>query len=1175
MQLLRLEVERPVDEGELLNLVLNPSGELGAWFWVTPVAGSSMVAFPWSGVDYLVFMSPGSVPSYVYTEPMPADAGQYAAARWIAPGVGGQYKTRIEWLDVDKELISASAQSSAYTGSADARVYGSSVAPSGTVWCRLRFDHYDGSGGNPTALSTLALREVTLTVADTDAIGWVRTNLIRNPSAETSAAFWNADDATIAVSSSQAYAGDQSFIVTKNDGKKGPMVARIAVDDVVPGRDYALQARFRPGTTARKVTVAARWFDAAGKQITQATAKAGEETAGAWSSRLGGIVTAPSGADRLQLRIVWAAVPDGESHYFDAVMAEESSTLGTYFDGDIPTVYGVDFAWTGTAGLSTSTATGPTGDPGTLVPVPYQNIMGPTSQISVDREGLNVGSLTVKLFDAALDPSQSDLIKTGKRIRLVLTPPSEDDDAVPQILFAGKVFTGSVAYHLLHPDERKRAEVTLTAVDPINPLAAAPQREGVATIDDLPHVLEGAGVPWSCNGNGNHVADPDVVAYNDNASALDQVAVTRDSNLGYAWVDRNGVLQAWDRDEINTAVMAELDESTYTADGFNIDFDTSSIINSVTIRALKVIATTGATEEVTFGPYMDLDSYREYGEHAQEFTVQGFDTSDAASIQAFAEQILAASATPQLRVNELVLPIVGPRVAEPAVDRALLDLYDLVTVVNDRASLDSDVRIVRIHHEITANARGGQWRTTLGFTADGSVAPATAVPAPPPGVGEVREELEVSIQEALDAAVESFDFAATLNKVYRQPTAPTNPDDNGRALVANDPWFDTDDGNKQHKWSGSAWVDASQSWLITNPSGTFPNVVISPAGLAAYDSGGDVVTSIDSADGTITTSGSLWVAGEIDGAIVTGGVLQTDAAADTGIKMNSAGFAAFDSSGDPTFAIDASDGSILMLGGLVTDATVTGGIIRTAASGRRVELNDAYNDLRFYNSGDSLMGSVDYVQLSGTDYLIVDGPGSNQMRVGSSITRNTGDFEVQGTLTVGSFSPPGGYPWVGSASSDLDMNGNDITDGGIITADRVNGDDVYVTSTPGESGTGLGTVYMGGSGRLRLNSSARKYKTNIEPLTVDLDRWLQFEPVTYDPISGEDRENTVGFIANQADELGFTHLVGYRDGEVESLHYERVGVYQQAVLRNHHPRIAELEQQVAGLLSRIEALEGQ
>jgi hypothetical protein len=53
-------------------------------------------------------------------------------------------------------------------------------------------------------------------------------------------------------------------------------------------------------------------------------------------------------------------------------------------------------------------------------------------------------------------------------------------------------------------------------------------------------------------------------------------------------------------------------------------------------------------------------------------------------------------------------------------------------------------------------------------------------------------------------ATSSDTLLATINKTYRQTTAPTNPTA-GRALVAGDVWFDSDARNKQYRWSGSAW----------------------------------------------------------------------------------------------------------------------------------------------------------------------------------------------------------------------------------------------------------------------------------------------------------------------------------------------------------------------------------
>lgn len=42
-------------------------------------------------------------------------------------------------------------------------------------------------------------------------------------------------------------------------------------------------------------------------------------------------------------------------------------------------------------------------------------------------------------------------------------------------------------------------------------------------------------------------------------------------------------------------------------------------------------------------------------------------------------------------------------------------------------------------------------------------------------------------------------------KVYVQPEAPTNPDEEERFLVVGDTWFDSDSDNKQTVWNGVEW----------------------------------------------------------------------------------------------------------------------------------------------------------------------------------------------------------------------------------------------------------------------------------------------------------------------------------------------------------------------------------
>lgn len=1052
-QMLRLEIERPPAPGELLNLVPNPDGTLGAWGWETPVAGSVLRSLNAYGVRGLFYTSPGGVASYFNVEPMPVSPGQFVAAHWVTTFVTGLYSVQVEWLNSTKALIGSTSASASYAASATARSYGSVVAPTGAAYFRLRFNHYSGSGGIPAAGAQMTVREVVATAAATaGALAVTSTNLLPTPSAEGGVQGWYAaGGAEVDTSSAQSWDGTRSFTITKiRDGGPAEMIS--AAINVQSGRDYALQARSRSDAGERKVTVSARWLDAAGKVLATVPVKAKNEVAGGWTVPISGAVTAPTNAAKLRMVVQYGYLAEGETHYVDACMIEQATKPGGYFDGNTPDVLGFTFEWLGTPYASASIATGPTGDPGVLAPVTYQNILGATGNITIDREDLNVGSMSSTLYDAILDPTQTDLIRPGKRIRLLAIDP-DNPAADPEVVFAGKTLTASVTYHLLDPDEHKRAEVQLVAVDPINPLASAPRREGVATIAELPYVLEGAGVPWSANGSGDQVPTATVVAYNDNASALDQVAVTRDSVLGFAWVDRNGVLQAWDRAELDATVKAELDEATYTAD-IDIDFDLARIINSVTVKVLRVIATTGATEELSFGPYVDQESYHTWGEHAQEFVVQGFDPADAAGIAAYAQQILDANATPHLRVNSLTMPIESPE----DLQKALLDLYDLVHVVNARGNVDEDSRVVSIRHEITANKSGGKWLTTLGFVRDGSVAASTAVPAPPPGVGEFKGDIDSRLAE-LNADL------AELNGV----TLP---------------------GVQEDLNAARAQVNAL--------SGLFP------------------ITSTSISDGAITTP--KMTANSINGDRI---------AANT---LNASKIVALSITGDKLAANSISADKILA----------------NSIGADRLAANSITSDK-------IATGTIT------ADKLSANALGGNLGITASSLVVN-GNVAVLSTLQAAGLNMTGGGTL--NVQGGLSATGG-AGFGGIVQAFRL----VSQFST---ASAVTPNVWVDSTGMiLKSSSSARKYKHDISagPAAIDLDAAYALVPRTfvYNADHCDSQDVQVGFIADEAHELGLDDWVEWQEGEIENFAYMRWVVALQAMVRDLNARLIVADQRIHAL----------
>jgi hypothetical protein len=406
--------------------------------------------------------------------------------------------------------------------------------------------------------------------------------------------------------------------------------------------------------------------------------------------RVSRIVAAPVDVDGVRVGVYFGGWADPLStFYVDAVQVELGQTVSPFVDGAISTT---DLSY--------------------IAPVPYVDVLGTTHDISVTREALNVGSLTAHIVDSALDPSQSSIVRPGRAVRF-----SARDalDGVWRPVFTGTTAHAVVEYKLTRPDAAKRAEIELTAIDNVQKLANQKRSEGVGHIAELPTVLEGCGVPWNVNGSGAQTGGATIAATNENATALDQVNVTRDSELGYAWVNRMGVLYAVDRAHAADAPIGPvLDEDAYIDVG--IAYDSQNLMNEITLHYLSYDAELEETTEVIYGPYRDEDSIREWNVWGADFTVQGM-VEDETVLSAFAQQILDANATPALRLNTMQLHV-DPSDDFAAIESwfAWLDLYDVVAITCDRAGLTAaPAQVISISH--TISGPDSKWQTELAFRA--------------------------------------------------------------------------------------------------------------------------------------------------------------------------------------------------------------------------------------------------------------------------------------------------------------------------------------------------------------------------------------------------------------------------------------------------------------------------
>lgn len=678
---LRLDVALDPAPGQAVNLIKNPSGELGAWGWSTPAPDSQLVGGPGDDGYALTLTNSNGSSQDAFAD---SNTFEVEPGDWIAGGIlseassGGASSDglRIRWFDAAGDLISETPRDISSTLTPR-------QAPASTTSGRLRIT----LGAAISPLRWWRFRDVVVAKIDAPDAVYTRTNLVANPSFETGLGGWEgfglSREAVV-----WSYSGDWSCRI--NEGFAQTVVP------VTGGQACTASVWVRAAAAGTPVTLSA------GSASVSATS-----TGTAWK-RLSVSLVQPSGSDSMTVSI---NSPSG-TIWVDGVMVQPGVTPSPYFDGSKPDTGGWEYEWTGTAHASSSTALLAEGEVPYIPPTEWLDVLGEATSIQITREALSADTLTADILSDTLDPSQSDVLRPGAPVRLATA------DGVP--LFAGTIAKGEVAYDYRRAGPHARVQVTATGAGAA--LAATQRAEGVATIAELPYVLEGVEVPWDCNGVTGQGIEGTVVAVNDNASALDQVAVTRDSALGAAWVDRRGVLQVWDRDLLDTT-PTELTEDDY--EDIELTYSTEGCINEVRVKYLRFNPSTLETEEVEYGPWRDRASIREWGVRSAEFTIQGI-AEELSDLGDFAAAVLAANATPVRRIGLLTRIM---RTAEDVTDRGLVDLYDLHAVTLDGTEYTQ--RVTRIEHTITPR----KWTIVHGYAADGAVAAPTFTPSPSTGAG--------------------------------------------------------------------------------------------------------------------------------------------------------------------------------------------------------------------------------------------------------------------------------------------------------------------------------------------------------------------------------------------------------------------------------------------------------
>jgi len=808
----RLEVETPSINRK--NMVVNPDGSLGGYWWIA--SGSTITT---DGGLKLTSAAGGATSMWSGFMRVPANAAVAAQLRLVNFTAARNIKVQINFFTVGRAFISSTPLSGAMSSAGTYTVSG--VAPANAAYARIFIGLYNGSGV-PSAGNYATVTDV-MFLSDTDA---VRTNLITNPSFETNANSWsNAFFSNIArtnVTSAVygSYCASATATTTGDTGRGTPTGA--SGMPVTAEKDYTFSVYSKAATTGREIFFNFYWYNAGNSLIQTDTTEVLGTDSTSWQ-RFSATRTAPVGAVRGAVFIIWKATANAEVHYFDCAMYEQASQVNPYFDGSIVATDTMNYAWTGTAHASTSTASGIEGigsrrwnliknpsfeastavgwqnnvsglaatldtsapafgtkslrvavtgtgtytaNPRTLVshtdpimikggktytlsvhykenaagvaaatgnnrpnlwirwyalqgntfgPIPvglanlsgihnapkftpttswtrqqytltapqyathfevgvtrpgmkpgqiiwidgvqfeegltatdyfdgstpdstelydwgsiinnshstaytpgelayvspakdYVNVLGSAHEITIDREALNLGMMTADFPLAdGLDPASTpDLLAKGREVRVMaLVEPFEwatgqFTESVWTPIFTGNIDEVRSVYEFNKDKNRNETHVTLNAVDRTAQLANIKAPNSVASVPELPRLLNGANVPWNANHNRGQISTATTVAVIEDASALDQIAITRDTNRGQAWVDRNGVLNVFNRSTYRNTYDHgyAVNASINTVTRFNCTVSVISDPPGVTVARATAVSSNPATVEV-------------------------------------------------------------------------------------------------------------------------------------------------------------------------------------------------------------------------------------------------------------------------------------------------------------------------------------------------------------------------------------------------------------------------------------------------------------------------------------------------------------------------------------------------------------------------------------------------
>lgn len=400
-------------------------------------------------------------------------------------------------------------------------------------------------------------------------------------------------------------------------------------------------------------------------------------------------------------------------------------------------------------------------------------------------------------------------------------------------------------------------------------------------------------------------------------------------------------------------------------------------------------------------------------------------------------------------------------------------------------------------------------------------------------------------------------------KAYYQPTAPSS------GMTEGDIWFDTDDGNKQYYYNGTAWVSVQDTAIAAAQSAA-------TAAQTTADGKNRVYRQTSQPTGGTYAEGDLWFDTDDDNKIYR----YTSGSWGTAVTLGNNALASISANKITAGTIDAS---------VITVSNINAGNISTgtlaAARIATGSLDASKITAGTITASQIATGTITATQIAAgtittdklvagtlTGYTVQTSSGSNAVilqgssnalsfKVSGNIVGNIVPLSSFGVLThYGATPDPSGgtFPqmFVGSANASMFASSTIGVGVGTSTGVQINGTTSLNSQTnyPGiATGSGSTMVVVTTGSRIAYTTSSERFKQDITYINTPgwLDKVMAMKPITYKTsedftVEGEPNETQYGFLAEDIYDLGGgleKAVVLDPLGEPFSLSYDRLTVF--------------------------------